>query len=137
MCRTRKTSIQTQGLLALCLLYTSLEQKEEEQKKRAELVEARLAEIEQMRERETEKLEHISGLSEEAAKEMLLSRLDEELVHEKALKISAFETQTKEDCDKLAQELITQAVSRCAADHSSEITVSVVPLPRDVYKRQA
>ena len=87
-----------------------------------------------MRERETEKLEHISGLSEEAAKEMLLSRLDEELVHEKALKISAFETQTKEDCDKLAQELITQAVSRCAADHSSEITVSVVPLPSDEMK---
>ncbi len=112
----------------------ALEQKEEEQKKRAELVEARLAEIEQMRERETEKLEHISGLSEEAAKEMLLSRLDEELVHEKALKISAFETQTKEDCDKLAQELITQAVSRCAADHSSEITVSVVPLPSDEMK---
>ena len=112
----------------------ALEQKEEEQKKRAELVEARLAEIDQMRERETEKLEHISGLSEEAAKEMLLSRLDEELVHEKALKISAFETQTKEDCDKLAQELITQAVSRCAADHSSEITVSVVPLPSDEMK---
>ena len=52
-----------------------------------------------------EKLEHISGLSEDAAKEMLLSRLDEALTHEKAMRITAFETQTKEDCDKLAQEL--------------------------------
>ncbi len=112
----------------------ALEQKEEEQKKRAELVEARLAEIDQMRQRQTEKLEHIAGLTQEAAKEMLLSRLDEELVHEKAKRITAFENQTKEDCDKLAQELITQAVSRCAADHSSEITVSVVPLPNDEMK---
>ena len=112
----------------------ALEQKEEEQKKRAELVEARLAEIDQMRQRQTEKLEHIAGLTQEAAKEMLLSRLDEELAHEKAKRITAFENQTKEDCDKLAQELITQAVSRCAADHSSEITVSVVPLPNDEMK---
>ena len=112
----------------------ALEQKEEEQKKRAELVEARLLEIDQMRQRQTEKLEHIAGLTQEAAKEMLLSRLDEELTHEKAKRITAFETQTKEDCDKLAQELITQAVSRCAADHSSEITVSVVPLPNDEMK---
>ena len=112
----------------------ALEQREEDQKKRAELVEARLAEIEQMKAREEEKLEHISGLSEEDAKEMLLSRLDEELTHEKAMRVASFETQTKEDCDKLAQELITQAVSRCAADHSSEITVSVVPLPSDEMK---
>ncbi len=113
---------------------TAMEQREEELKKRADLIDARLAEIEQMRQREVEKLEHISGLSEDAAKEMLLSRLDEALTHEKAMRITAFETQTKEDCDKLAQELITQAVSRCAADHSSEITVSVVPLPSDEMK---
>ena len=111
-----------------------MEQREEELKKRADLIDARLAEIDQMRQREVEKLEHISGLSEDAAKEMLLSRLDEALTHEKAMRITAFETQTKEDCDKLAQELITQAVSRCAADHSSEITVSVVPLPSDEMK---
>ena len=112
----------------------ALEQKEEEQKKRAELVEAKLLEVDQMRQRQTEKLEQIAGLTQEAAKEMLLSRLDEELTHEKAKRIAAFETQTKEDCDKLAQELISQAVSRCAADHSSEITVSVVPLPSDEMK---
>ena len=113
---------------------TALEQKEEQQKKRAELIEARLAEIEQMRERENEKLEHISGLSEEAARDLLLTRVDEGLAHEKALRISAFETQTKEDADKLAKELISQAVARCAADHSSEITVSVVTLPNDEMK---
>ena len=46
----------------------------------------------------------------------------------------AFETQTKDECDTMARELISQAVARCAADHSSEATVSVVPLPSDEMK---
>jgi ribonuclease Y len=45
--------------------------------------------------------------------------------------IAAFETQTKDECDTMARELISQAVARCAADHSSEATVSVVPLPSE------
>ena len=48
--------------------------------------------------------------------------------------IAAFETQTKDECDTMARELISQAVARCAADHSSEATVSVVPLPSDEMK---
>mgnify|MGYP002243335393 CR=1 FL=1 len=58
----------------------------------------------------------------------------EQLTHEKAMHIAAFETQTKDECDTMARELISQAVARCAADHSSEATVSVVPLPSDEMK---
>ncbi|MEG2769480.1 MAG: ribonuclease Y, partial [Oscillospiraceae bacterium] len=101
---------------------------------RASLVEAKHSEIEQIRLRELDKLETISGMTQEAAKDLLLSKLDLELTHEKAVRIAAMETQTKEDADMLAKELITQAVARCAADHSSEATVSVVPLPNDEMK---
>ena len=69
-----------------------------------------------------------------AKKQLLLNRLDEQLTHEKAMHIAAFETQTKDECDTMARELISQAVARCAADHSSEATVSVVPLPSDEMK---
>ncbi len=113
---------------------SNLEKQEEEFKKRSELAEARLAEIEQIRQRELDKLESISGLSQQAAKDLLLSKLDLELAHEKSIRISAVETQTKEDADILARELITSALARCAADHSSEATVSVVPLPSDEMK---
>ncbi|MDO5602307.1 MAG: ribonuclease Y [Oscillospiraceae bacterium] len=113
---------------------TALEKGEEDLKQRNALVDAKLAEIEQIRQRESDKLETISGLTQEAAKDMLLARLDGELAHEKAVRIAAMETQTKEDADNLARELITQAVARCAADHSSEATVSVVPLPSDEMK---
>ena len=111
-----------------------LEQKETDLAKRSELVEARLDEIEQIKARELDKMETIAGLTAEDAKQLLLNRLDEQLTHEKAMHIAAFETQTKDECDTMARELISQAVARCAADHSSEATVSVVPLPSDEMK---
>ena len=104
-----------------------LEQKETDLAKRSELVEARLDEIEQIKARELDKMETIAGLTAEDAKQLLLT-------HEKAMHIAAFETQTKDECDTMARELISQAVARCAADHSSEATVSVVPLPSDEMK---
>lgn len=111
-----------------------LEQKETDLAKRTELVEARLDEIEQIKARELDKMETIAGLTAEDAKQLLLNRLDEQLTHEKAMHIASFETQTKDECDTMARELISQAVARCAADHSSEATVSVVPLPSDEMK---
>ena len=112
----------------------ALEKKEEDMKARAELIEARLAELEQMKARESDKLESIAQLTQEEARDLLLGRLDQELAHEKALRIAACETNLKDQCDAMARELIGQAISRCAADHSSETTVSVVPLPSDEMK---
>ncbi len=111
-----------------------IEQKEADLAKRSDLVEARLDEIEQIKIRELDKMETIAGLTAEDAKQLLLHRLDETLTHEKAMHIAAFETQTKDECDTIARDLISQAVARCAADHSSEATVSVVPLPSDEMK---
>ena len=65
---------------------------------------------------------------------MLLHKVDEELTHEKAVRVAAYETDLKENCESIARNLIGQAVSRCAADHCSETTVSVVPLPSDEMK---
>ena len=98
----------------------ALEKKEEELKKRAADAE--------------ERLETLAGLSQEDAREVLLHKVDEELTHEKAVRVAAYETDLKENCDNIARNLIGQAVSRCAADHCSETTVSVVPLPSDEMK---
>ena len=112
----------------------ALEKKEEELKKRAAEAEERLAEIDALRAKEMERLETLAGLSQEDAREVLLHKVDEELTHEKAVRIAAYETDLKENCDNIARNLIGQAVSRCAADHCSETTVSVVPLPSDEMK---
>ena len=112
----------------------AFEQKEEEQRQRSELVEAKLDELEQLKLRQLEKLETIAGLTQEDAKQLLLNRLDQDLTHEKAMRVAAYEANLKDQCDAMARELIGQAIARCAADHSSETTVSVVPLPSDEMK---
>ena len=112
----------------------ALEKKEEELKKRSAEAEERLAEIDALRAKELERLETLAGLSQEDAREVLLHKVDEELTHEKAVRVAAYETDLKENCDNIARNLIGQAVSRCAADHCSETTVSVVPLPSDEMK---
>ena len=111
-----------------------MERKEEDLKRRSETVGARLDELEQLKLRQTEKLETIAAMSKEDARAVLLKQVDDELTHEKAMKISAYQANMKDECDNLARELIGQAIARCAADATSEATVSVVPLPSDEMK---
>ena len=113
---------------------TQMERKEEDLKRRSETVEARLDELEQLKLRQTEKLDTIAAMSKEDARAVLLKQVDDELTHEKAMKISAYQANMKDECDNLARELIGQAIARCAADATSEATVSVVPLPSDEMK---
>ena len=112
----------------------ALERKEEDLKKRTAEADARLAEIDALRAKEMERLETLAGLSQEDAREVLLHKVDEELTHEKAVRVAAYETDLKENCENIARNLVGQAISRCAADHCSETTVSVVPLPSDEMK---
>ncbi len=112
----------------------AMERKEEDLKKRGELVEARLDELEQLKLRQTEKLETIAAMTQEDARAVLLKNIDDELTHEKAMKISAYQANMKDECDAIARELVGQAIARCAADATSEATVSVVPLPSDEMK---
>ena len=112
----------------------AMERKEEDLKKLGELVEALLDELEQLKLRQTEKLETIAAMTQEDARAVLLKNIDDELTHEKAMKISAYQANMKDECDAIARELVGQAIARCAADATSEATVSVVPLPSDEMK---
>lgn len=112
----------------------NLEAKEEKIAQKEKTVEDRLAEAEQLKKSQFDMLEKVSGFTAEQAKAQLLNLLDGELQHEKAMKISEYNQQFKEEADSMARELISMAIQRCAADHSSEATVSVVALPNDEMK---
>ena len=112
----------------------NLEVKEEKLQKRAKEIDEKLEECERIKKSQLDLLERISGFTSEQAREHLLSMLDGELAHEKAVRIMEFEQQTKEEADKKAREIVGHAIQRCAADHSSEMTVSVVALPNDEMK---
>ena len=79
-------------------------------------------------------LERISGYTAEQAKDYLLSQLEQELTHEKAVRIMDYEQQVKDESETLARNIISLSIQRLAADQVAEATVSVVPLPNDEMK---
>lgn len=112
----------------------NLEKKEAGLADKLKEIESQKAELDTFKERQVAELERISGLSKEDAKTYLLETLKETLTHESAIMIKDSENKAKEEANKKAKELITYAVQKCAADHTSETTVSVVPLPSDDMK---
>ena len=112
----------------------AVEKKSETLSNKIAAAEAQQAEIAQIKKSQLEMLERISGFSVEEAKAYIIANVRDDVTHEMALKVKEIEAQAKEEADERARRIITTAIQRCAADHTSEITVSVVPLPNDEMK---
>ena len=112
----------------------AVEKKSETLSNKIAQAEAQQAEIAQIKKSQLEMLERISGFSVEEAKAYIIANVRDDVTHEMAVKIKEIEAQAKEEADERARRIITTAIQRCAADHTSEITVSVVPLPNDEMK---
>ena len=125
-----------------------VQQKEENIDKKADAIEKREAslasreeslnrmkeEVSRLNEQRVQELERISGLTSEQAKDYLLKIVEDEVKHESAVMIKEMESRAKEEADKKAKEYVVNAIQRCAADHVSETTISVVQLPNDEMK---
>ncbi len=125
-----------------------IQQKEENIDKKADALEKRESslsarednlnkmkvEISKLNEQRLQELERISGLTSEQAKDYLLKIVEDEVKHESAVMIKEMENRAKEEADKKARDIIVSAIQRCAADHVSETTISVVQLPNDEMK---
>ena len=112
----------------------ALEKREKSQQQREKSFEKEKERVEELRQSHMRELEKISGLTSEQAKDYLLKQVEEDVKHETAVLIKDMERQAKEEADKKAKEYIVTAIQRCAADHVSESTISVVPLPGDDMK---
>jgi ribonuclease Y len=111
-----------------------LSQRENNIKKHSLELEEKEKVLKQMIEEEKQKLEKISSLTPQEAKELLLKRYEEELRTEKAKMIKDMEEEIKEEAERKAKEIISLAIQRCAVEHTTETTVSVVQLPNDEIK---
>ncbi|MCC8078250.1 MAG: ribonuclease Y [Oscillospiraceae bacterium] len=125
----------------LCQKEETLDKKTNTLDKKTETMNHRLAEAEatqaeaaRIKQEQMEMLQKISGYTVEEAKEYLIASVEKEVTHETAVKIREIEAQAKEDSERTAREIVALAIQRCAVDHTSEITVSVVPLPNDEMK---
>jgi len=118
-----------------------IQQKEDALDKKDEKLNVKIKEIDKLKE-ETDKmkadqmkiLERISSMSVEEAKDYLLKSVESEIRHETAKMVEEIEMRAKDEADKRAKNIISNAIQRCAADHVAEATVSVVALPSDDMK---
>ena len=112
----------------------SYERKEEALNGRAAKLTERENELEQTIEAQVKKLEEISGLTSEQAKELILEKIESEVRHDAAAKIVEIEQEYKEEADEKAKNIISLAIQRCASEFVCESTVSAVDLPNDEMK---
>lgn len=112
----------------------NVEKKEDRVQKKLKDADAKLEEVETLKKSQFEMLEKISGYTAEQAKNHLLSQLENELTHEKSVKIMEYQEQLKEEADEKARNIISLAIQRLAAEQVAEATISVVPLPNDEMK---
>ena len=112
----------------------SMENKESNLNQKLRAVDEKQKEVEAIKVKQLEKLEDISGITSEKAKDIILSNAEKEVRHEMSIMIKEIETQAKEDAEKKSREIIGYAIQKCAADHVAETTVTVVNLPNDEMK---
>ncbi len=112
----------------------AIEKKEASLTHREETLAKQREEISKLNEQRLQELERISGLTSEQAKDYLLKIVEDEVKHETAVMIKEMESRAKEEADKKAKEYVVTAIQKCAADHVSETTISVVQLPNDEMK---
>ena len=112
----------------------AIEKKNDSLTRKLAEVDTQKEEIRLLKKSQMEVLERISGYTAEEAKQYLISNLESEVTHEKAMKLRELETKFKDEADARARDIVALAIQRCAADRASEVTVSVVPLPNDEMK---
>lgn len=112
----------------------NLEKKDEILNQKIKTADEKLNEAEAIKKSQMDILERISEFTKDQAKEYIISKLEDDLVHEKAVKISAYEQQIKDECQEKARSYVSLAIAKVAADQVSEAAVSVVPLPNDEMK---
>ncbi|MDY4670513.1 MAG: ribonuclease Y [Oliverpabstia sp.] len=90
--------------------------------------------VDELHDQGVQELERISGLTSEQAKDYLLKSVEDEVKIDTAKLYKELESKAKEDAAKKAKEYVVTAIQKCAVDHVSETTISVVQLPSDEMK---
>ena len=112
----------------------NLQKKEDEHRQKQEELRTRMEEVETLRQEQIQRLEKIAAMTREEAREQLLKEVEEEASHIIGLRIKELEEKAKREAEKRSREIVVSAIQRCAVDHTSEMSVSVVNLPSDEMK---
>ncbi|MGC9489659.1 MAG: ribonuclease Y [Thermovirgaceae bacterium] len=112
----------------------NLQKKEDEFRQKQEDLRSRMEEVEKLKQEQVQRLEEIAEMTRDEAREHLLREVEDEASHIIGLRIKELEEKAKREAEKRSREIVVGAIQRCAVDHTSEMSVSVVNLPSDEMK---
>ncbi|HKV43081.1 MAG TPA: ribonuclease Y [bacterium] len=130
--RLERRSIQREEVLDRKL--EAVEKRDQTLAQREQEVTKAREELQEQERRQRTELERVAGLTLEQARQELLAKVEVEIKHEAAQTAKKIETEARETAERAAREIVALAIQRCAADHTAEVTVSVIPLPNDEMK---
>jgi ribonuclease Y len=112
----------------------NLQKKEDDFRQKQEEFHSKMEEVEKLKQKQVQRLEEIADMTRDEAREHLLREVEEEASHVIGLRIKELEEKAKREAEKKSREIVVGAIQRCAVDHTSEMSVSVVNLPSDEMK---
>ena len=111
-----------------------IEEKEVKLEKQKEVLVTKQSELDELINKQSSELEKIAELTREEAKDIILAKMDDELEHDKAVKIKEFEYTLDREKDKLAKRILSTAINKSASDYVVDATITVVELPSEEMK---
>ena len=112
----------------------NFEKKEKNLEREEQNLNERKQDVENLYTEQMKVLQDIAKLTQEEAKDQLLKSVEQDITSEKAALIRDLTQKAKDEALKNGREIVAYAIQKCAADHSAETTVSIVPLPSDDVK---
>ena len=112
----------------------TLREREQQAAKREQTLEAEIRRCEELTRQQQQALQRVSGLTAEAAKELVIKQIEQDARRDAANLVKRLEAEARETAAEKAKQIITQAIQRSAPEHAIETTVSVVDLPSDDLK---
>ena len=111
-----------------------LEEKETKIEKQREKLVRKETELNDLISKEEKELERISELTKEDAAKIILTRLENQLDHDKAVLIRDFEHNLDREKDRISKRIISTAIGKASADYVVDSTISVIQLPSEEMK---
>ncbi|MGC9336017.1 MAG: ribonuclease Y, partial [Anaerolineae bacterium] len=114
--------------------FEQVDKRERQLNQRQSALDKRAGQLQKLEQERILELERVANMSQDEAKELLLSTVEQDVRQDMARVIREVEAETREEADRRAREIVTLAIQRIASDQVAEVAVSAVPLPSDDMK---
>src|SRR5438270_1143957 len=101
---------------------------------REKVLEDLRGQLEEANRQQLREIERVANMTRQEAQNLLMAQVEQDLQSEVARKVREAELAARDESERRARAIVTEAIQRIAADQTAETSVSVLPLPTDELK---